>query len=345
MSRRPPDLEGVRVGIDARSLRIGPAGIATYVRNLMARIPWLEPLEDPRPSNNLLWNHSRPLWAQWRRKWHIYHAPTYTLPLLNFCKVVLMVADISYLVRDEWYPYANDPLRRRYYRASLFRAHRILVPSDFTAGELVRLFPALKERIRRVYLGVSPDFRPRPRLGEQVRKRLDLPRRFVLHVGDIHPRRNLDALAEACRSLQLPLVLVGKVLRGGEGLVGHSRHLSDLSLQDLVGVYNAASAMGYPSSYEGFGFPMVEAMACGLPVVASNRSCLPEVAGEGALLVDPVPRDLAQALGQVLDEPSKWMERGRRNAARFTWDNTARQTLQVYRELIGSSRPDLRGAK
>ncbi|HSR49197.1 MAG TPA: glycosyltransferase family 1 protein [Acidobacteriota bacterium] len=334
MKERPPDLQGVRVGIDSRSLRLGPAGIATYVRNLMEQLPWLDPLDEIRPSNNFLWNHSRPLWAQLRRRWDIYHAPTYTVPLVNFCKVVLMVADISYLVRDEWYPYATDPLRRRYYRASLLRADRILVPSDFTGSELVRLFPALEARIRRVYLGVSPAFRPRPRLAEDVRRRLQLPQRFVLHVGDIHPRRNLDALAQSARSLGLPLVLVGKVLRGGEGLVGQSRHLSGLSLEDLVGVYNAATVMGYPSSYEGFGFPMVEAMACGLPVVASNRSCLPEVAGEAALLVEPRAEALTQGFSQVLESRDAWIERGRRNAARFTWENTARQTLDVYRELV-----------
>ncbi|MEE8587258.1 MAG: glycosyltransferase family 1 protein [Acidobacteriota bacterium] len=322
------------MGIDCRALHSGPAGIATYVRNLLREIPELECLDASWPRNNLLWNHLRAPWAQLGHRWKVYHAPSYTAPLLNFCKLVLMVADVSYLVREDWYPYTIDPLRRRYYQASLFRADRIIVPSDFTRSELVRLYPALDGRLRRVYLGVSDRFRKDEALASQARQEFGLPERFILHVGDIHPRRNLDQLQIAAQQIGMPLVLVGKILRGGEGFAHHPHHLSGLTLDQLIGVYSAATLLGYPSSYEGFGFPLVEAMACQLPVVASNRSCIPEICADAAVLVEPQADALKKGIEEALLNASALVEKGRQRASQLTWQKTARETLEVYRELI-----------
>lgn len=324
---------GFRVGIDCRALRSGPAGIATYVRNLLHEIPELECLDASWPRNNLLWNHMRAPWAQLRRRWKIYHSPSYTAPLFNFCKLVLMVADVSYLVREDWYPYTIDPVRRRYYEASLYRADCIIVPSDFTRSELVRLHPALEGRVRRIYLGVSDRFRKDEALAQQVRQQFELPERFVLHVGDIHPRRNLDQLQIACQRLDIPLVLVGKILRGGEGLADHPHHLSGLSLDQLIGVYSAATLLGYPSSYEGFGFPLVEAMACQLPIVASDRSCIPEVCGGAAVLVEANADALEKGIEEALAKARTLVEKGRERAAHFNWQDTAQETLEIYKGL------------
>ena len=325
---------GFRVGIDCRALQSGPAGIATYVRNLLREIPELECLDASWPRNNLLWNHLRAPWAQLGRRWKVYHAPSYTAPLFNFCKLVLMVADVSYLVREEWYPHTIDPLRRRYYQASLFRADRIIVPSDFTRSELVRLYPALESRVRRVYLGVSDRFRKDEALAYQVRQEFGLPDRFILHVGDIHPRRNLDQLRIACQQMGMPLVLVGKILRGGESFANHPHHLIGLTLDQLIGVYSAATLLGYPSCYEGFGFPLLEAMACQLPVVASNRSCIPEICGDAAVLVEPRADALKKGIEAALQRASDLVEKGRERASRFSWQDTAQATLEVYRELL-----------
>ncbi len=325
---------GFRVGIDCRASHSGPAGIATYVRNLRREIPELECLDALWPRNNLIWNHLRPPWAQLRRRWKIYHSPSYTAPLFNFCKLVLMVADVSYLVCEDWYPYTIDPLRRHYYKASLYRADRILVPSDFTRSELLRLHPALKGRVRRVYLGVSDRFRKDEGLAQRVHHQFGLPKRFVLHVGDIHLRRNLDQLQIACQKLGMPLVLVGKILRGGEGFADHPYHLSGLTLDQLIGVYSAAELLAYPSSYEGFGFPLVEAMACRLPVVASNRSCIPEICADAAVLVEPQADTLKKGMEEALRNASALVERGSQRAAQFSWRNTARATVDIYRELL-----------
>lgn len=321
------------MGIDSRSLRSGPAGIATCVRNLRQEMPWLQGIDSEFPRNNFLWNQLRPPLAQIRRRWQIYHAPSYTAPLLNFSKLVVMAADVSYLACEQYYPYPIGPFRRWYYRASLLRADRIIVTSDYTREEIVRLFPSLSPRIRRIYPGVSARFRRDPSLALRAREELDLPQRFALHVGDVHPRRNVELLLEACGLIDLPLVLVGKVLRGGEALENYPLRFSGLSLDLLVGVYSAASVLGYPSLYEGFGFPPVEAMACGLPVAAAARSCLPEVCGDAAVLVEPQAEALAQGLQSALSRAAELTELGLRRAQRFEWKRAARETEDVYREL------------
>ncbi len=326
--------EEIRVGIDGRSLRSGPAGMATYVGNLLRHLPLLDCFDPDFPRNNFLWNHSRVLLAQLRRRWSLYHAPSYTCPLVNFCPLVLSVADISYFVREEWYPYHLDRVRRRYYLESLKRADRILVPTDFSQNEILQRFPELQPRLRRVYLGVSESFSKDDSLADQVRSELNLPPEYILHVGDIHPRRNLETLAAAAEQLGLPLVLVGRVLRGGEGFSSWPLLYSGLSEPQLKGVYSAASVFAYPSIYEGFGLPVLEAMACGVPVVASNRSCLPEVCGDAAALVDPDADSFARAIRKVRENRDSFISRGLSRARLFSWKETAEATVRVYRELV-----------
>ena len=162
----------MRVGIDCRALKAGPPGVATYVRNLLEQIPFLDCIDHPRPQNNFLWNQLRVPPAQLSRRWNLYHAPAYTAPLVNFCPLVLTAHDVSYLACVEWYPHRRDSLRRSYYAASLKRADRILVPSDFSRQQVLSLFPDLDEKVRRVYMGVSSFYRSDPALAGRVRSEL-----------------------------------------------------------------------------------------------------------------------------------------------------------------------------
>lgn len=323
-----------RVGIDTRSLSQGPAGVATYVRNLLLHLPQLDRLAPGFPANNFLWNQVRVPLAQLSRRWPLYHAPAYTAPLWIGCPFVLTVHDISYFVHDDWYPNRLDPLRKFYYRESMRRAARIIVPSHFSAAEIRRVFPELGERLRAVPLGVSADFRPDPLAASEVRERFSLPTRFILHVGDIHIRRGVDKVEAVGRNVGLPVVLVGKRLDPRVKLDAGTIHLRNLTWEELKGVYCAATVFVYPSLYEGFGLPLAEAMACGVPVVASKRASIPEVCGPAGLLVEPETEALTAAVKDVLEAPKTFTARGLDRAAELTWEKTALRTAAVYRELL-----------
>ena len=282
--------------------------------------------------NNLLFNCLRVPAAELQRRWQVYHAPSYTCPLISFCPIVMTVHDICYLAHPEWYPYKKGVVRLAYYRACLQRADRIVVPSRFSKQEIVRFFPALEDRIRIVPMGVSDFFSPAPDLAREVTRELKLPSRFILHVGDLHSRRNLSLLKRAAEQVGFPLVLVGRPLEK-DSIPGGSLLFTDISMDVLKGIYSAATLFAYPSLYEGFGLPLLEAMACGVPVVASNRASLPEVCGGAAILVEPDQEALAAGIQRALENREGWKERGLQRAAEFSWEKTAAATLEVYREL------------
>jgi glycosyltransferase involved in cell wall biosynthesis len=253
--------------------------------------------------------------------------------LFNWAKLVLSVHDVSYLLGPEYYPYQLDRFRLAYYRASLRAADRIIVPSTFSETELLRRVPATAGRVRKIPLGVGADFYPDRDAGRAARERLSLPERFALHVGDIHPRRNIPMILGAASRVGMPVVLVGRILSGAPVDLSEVVRLENVSRETLRGLYSAASIFVYASVYEGFGLPLLEAMACGLPVVAAARASVPEVCGDAAVLVEPVEDDLVRGIQEVLEEPAPWVEKGREQAARFSWQATAQSTFQVYQEL------------
>ncbi len=325
----------LRVGIDARSIVQNAGGSATYVHNLLRCLSCLEPLAASAPSNNLLWNNTRVPLAQLVRRWDLYHAAAYTGPLISFCPVVVTAHDVSYLVCDDFYPYKTGRLRRSYYSASLRKADRIIVSSSYSAQEITRLRPELLPKIRTVYLGVAAEFHPDKRGAERIRTELDLPPRFLLHVGDLHTRRKPELLVRISEKLGIPLILVGRKLKGCGQLPESVRHLTSLSVDQLAAVYSAALVLLSVSEYEGFGLPLLEAMACGTPVVAANQSCYPEICGDAAVLVEPQLDAVCDGVLHAVGCGDELRERGVKRAARFTWEKTAADTLKVYREVAG----------
>lgn len=283
----------------------------------------------------------------------IYHATDHLLPTLKKTRSIYTLYDLTFSLNPRTHlpllRWSSDFLVPR----SLKRCDRIIAISECTKRDAVRLYGIEADKIKVIPLGVSERFRPSTD-GEKsaFRERFRLPERYLLYVGTIEPRKNLSMLLEAYRAVvdagaNVRLVIAGKKGWLYEDFFRKVRelHLEDEVLipgfvpeEDLPALYSLADAFVYPSLYEGFGLPVLEAMACGTPVVCSNTSSLPEVAGNAGLLIPPTePHAWAQALGQVTRNTelrAELRDSGLRQAGRFRWEKTARETLEVYRSVI-----------
>ena len=310
------------------------------------------------PPVRILWEQAVQPWALKREKVDLLHALAFVAPLFSPCPFVVTIYDLGFLL----HPKSFEPLKRLYLslftRLSARRARRIIAISESTKRDVVRLLGVPPERVDVVHCGVDGTFRPFPM--ERVaafRRRRGLPERFILFVGTLEPRKNVRRLVEAFAILKrrtAGLQACKLVIGGAKGWMYEDifARVEELGLGDEVLFpgyipleelplwYNAAELFVYPSLYEGFGLPVLEAMACGTPVVASRTSSLPEVVGEAGMLVDP--RDiggLAEAMERALMDEGKrreMREKGLRRAGEFSWERTARETAQVYRRAMGS---------
>jgi glycosyltransferase involved in cell wall biosynthesis len=263
---------------------------------------------------------------------------TYVAPVWCPCPVLLAVHDATFMTNPEWLGRrARSVLRGLVPRAA--RAARAVLALSETAGRDVahalRLDPG---KVRVVSPHPAPAFTVADGAPERVLRRFGAAA-YVLAVGDIGPRKNLGALAEAVRRLgegRPELVLAGKPGPGGADIAARTggRWLGPVSDEDLADLYRAAAVTAYPSHYEGFGLPVVEAMACGCPVVASDRGALPEVAGDAAILVDPTPAGIAAGLRRALEPATAARLRaaGPDRAARYTQEGMGRAAWAAVRE-------------
>jgi glycosyltransferase involved in cell wall biosynthesis len=275
------------------------------------------------------------------------------MPLFVDCPSVVTVHDITFTLHPEWFPWRARVSFAALAPWSSRAATRVLTVSECSKRDLVRKYALSPSKVTVTPLAADPRFRPAtPREVGQVGGRLGLTSPYLIHLGSIHPRRNidnlLDAFTEIAREMpDLSLVLVGRVespcesvtpLITSRALEGRVIHLGYAAEEDLPALLSGAEAMVYPSLYEGFGLPVLEAMACGTPVITSNVSALPETAGEAALLVDPRSREaIAGAMRAVLTEAPlhrRLAEAGLRRAAEFSWRRTAEATLGAYRAAI-----------
>jgi glycosyltransferase involved in cell wall biosynthesis len=265
---------------------------------------------------------------------------------------VLTLHDMVPFVYPETHARLTNVLFRRYIPRSLRFVDRIITDSDSSRRDIVRFLRFPKERVAAIPIGVASRFTP---VGEddcrRVRHRLGLPTEYILTVGSLSPRKNLETLFAAYHQLRqrdLPhrLVVVGPTAWKSSGIFHRLRALgieADVLLtgfvpdDDLPALYRGASAFAFPSLYEGFGLPPLEAMACGTPVVTSNKSSLPEVVGDAGLLVDPLDVDaLTSALDRLLTDPelsSALIRRGIVRSKSFTWERTAHAHSCIYRDV------------
>ena len=360
----------LRVGIDGRAFSSPAAGVRRYVSGLAAAITAtgevdlvvlggtrdaapaaLERVDEPAHlPTNAGWTLVGLPRAASRARVDLIHAPSYTAPFHASVPVVLTIHDVSYELHPEWYPYRRDWMRRVFYRRSARAARRILTDSEFSAGEIAAAYRISHARITVAHLGVDPAFHPAdPSRPETLPVEVAMP--YLLHVGDLHERRNLgivvDALFAARRHFgaasAMSLVVAGIDRGVGSALCAMATERGDAGAVVLLGrvdetmlqvLYHCATALVYPSRYEGFGLPLLEAMASGTPVIASAAASIPEVLGDAGLLLDPDDVDgWADAIVRVANdehERARMTTAGIARAATFTWDRTARVTIDTY---------------
>lgn len=286
----------------------------------------------------------------------VVHAPGYVAPVLSPVPVVVTVYDALAFTHPELCTRANRWHYRLMMPLSLRRARRIVVPSETTRRDVLRLVPGAAERVRVIPLGIEERFGVVPAEAEraQLKAKLGVEGPYILFVGGLEPKKNVAGLIEAFRLLgqrvTLPhrLVIAGarswdgprieRALRAS-GLAGRVVRTGYVPPERLPALYRAADLFVFPSLYEGFGLPPLEAMACGVPTVVSGGGALAEVAGPAARVVDPAtPGNLAEAMEAVLTQRhlrADLVARGLRHAALFRWDRTAQAMERVYAEAAG----------
>jgi glycosyltransferase involved in cell wall biosynthesis len=312
----------------------------------------LSRLPTDRPQVRILWEQFLQPWSVRRAGVDLLHCPAFVGPLASTCPTVITVHDLSFLFFPQNFRAMNRIYLKTLTRLSVRRARRIIAVSESTRRDLVHQYGLPPAKVDVVYNGVDAAFRPLPTTEVAAfRRRAGLPDRFLLFVGTLEPRKNVARLIEAYARLpegRPPLLLVG-----GKGwlydeifarveelnLTHEVRHVGYVPATELPLWFNAAELFVYPSLYEGFGLPALEAMACGTAVVASSASSLPEVVGEAGRLADPFDTEaLSSAMSQVLthqEQREELREAGLKQAQAFTWPKAARQTVGTYRQALG----------
>jgi alpha-1,3-rhamnosyl/mannosyltransferase len=284
----------------------------------------------------------------------IYHGPNFMLPA-NVQGGIITVHDLSVYKFPEMHPPERVKHFERNFAQSLDRAWHIITDTDEVRQELAAFANIPEDRITSVHLGVNPAYRPDRAIdGSANYASYGIePNRYILLVATFEPRKRIDAALAAYRLLpealkrRYPLVLAGAAGWQNEALheimaqdeaKGYIRFLGFVPESDLPGIYGGAKLFLYPSIYEGFGLPPIEAMASGVPVIVSNRSCLPEVTAGAAMMIDPDDTEsFALAIMRGLEDEfwrAEAIEKGLEVSAVYTWEKCVEQTVDVYRAYI-----------
>ena len=312
-------------------------GIGIYAQHL---VRWL-----PQVDTDIVFSSDSP---------DLIHFPTFdlfflNLPLIKKSKWIITIHDITPLIFPRHFdPGIKGQVKYLFQRLNLTRADAIITDSHSSRKDIIKYLHVPPAKINVVYLGVDSVFHP-----------LKIAKKpFILYVGDVNYNKNLPALLEAFALLKsdidlymvsnawskhIPEVAALNVQIHQLGISSRVKKITKLrtdSITQLVHWYNQAKVYVQPSLYEGFGLPVIEAMACGTPVVATNVASLPEICGHAAILVKPTVSDLAAGLRQALDLSSKqhqsYIRAGIAQAAKFTWEKTAHETIKVYNKVLRS---------
>ena len=359
----------MRIAFDVSGLRAPRSGVATYTANLLQQLECrpddqILPMancpvgasEDGATTRRLSLNKT--LWMQALLPLQLSRADVDVCHFTNNvgawwtpCPSVVTIHDTTLWLFPKYHPRRRLVAMRPFIPLGAARAKAVIAVSNATKRDVVRTLRVPERKVHVIYEAPARHFRPLAHDDtlELVRRKFRLPETFVLYVGTIEPRKNLKRLLEAFEMLRregfgsLALVLVGSrgwqdapILRSVErlGLAGSVRFLGHTSTEDLVALYNLADVLAFPSLYEGFGLPVVEAMACGTPVVTSPNGSLAEIAGPAAEMVEPTQvESIAAGLRRVLSDAHRreaLRAAGFTQAARFSWEAAAAQTREIY---------------
>jgi glycosyltransferase involved in cell wall biosynthesis len=364
----------LKIAIDARMINPGSMhGIARYVYQLLNCLKSTKrpheffviinadsPLEkDPWPAHIHL-HKVKGSWISLKQQWEIprvlrsidadlFHAPSFMAPLLCPCPLVMTIHDLNHMVLPQFY----TPFHQFYYqvfvRSCIKKSEFILTVSHFSKEEIVRNLDISPEKVFVTYNGVSGNYRPvtDSAMLDYVRDIYELPEKFILCLSNNKPHKNVHQLVRAyCFSnITIPLVLACDVDRsiiriaenyGKKHLIYFSKFIDE---EHLPSVYSMTHLFVFPSTYEGFGLPPLEALSCGAPVVVARSSSLPEVVGSNAIFTNPFDyHDIAKSL-QEGTHNSDLRQRLKRysvqHARRFSWDTMAEQTMEIYEKCLG----------
>ncbi len=364
----------MRIGVDAsRSVVPQRTGTEGYSWHLLQELPRLGAPHDliyyfnsPPPAGVFptgphlhlcsipmprLWTHARLAWEMVTRPPDLLFVPAHVLPWAHPRRSVVTVCDLGYL----YYPQAH-PLSRRLYLhwGTLYSARSatlVIAISEATRQDLIERYRIPPEKVRVVHLAADSSFHPdiEPERMQQVQARYTLQRPYFLFVGTVHPRKNLAGLLQAFQRVvaqhsgEVELLIAGKPGWQGEALLRQASGLPVRALgyvpgTDLPPLMAGALALTFPSFFEGFGLPVLEAMACGTPVIAARASSLPEVVGDAGLLAGPHDsEEWAEAMLRVAEDTALrdvLRQRGLERAGRFSWQRCARETMAVIEEAI-----------
>jgi len=366
----------MRIGIDATSIFLRKGGIGYYTYNLLEHLTQInteneyilfktthQQTETPipflmRPNLKILYTaKSLQKWRSHKERIDLYHGTNFRLRGRGKIGNVVTIHDLAFKV----YPHFLKKNFGQFLsflktKRDVHLSDRVIAVSQHTARDIMKYFKIDPKKIRVIYHGVESYFRPdvAPESISAVKEKYGIVTpSYILWVGTIEPRKNLQALLKVYGQLKNIHQKYSLVLGGGWGWkyeeilpliqsLGEKVKITGyLPREDLITLYAGAHLFVYPSLYEGFGMPLLEAMKSGVPVIASNTSCIPEVVGESGILVDPL--DISQMAGAVMRVLSdkalrtSLREKGMERAKLFTWNRAAQETLRVYQEIVKSA--------
>jgi glycosyltransferase involved in cell wall biosynthesis len=369
----------VKIGYNAQIISRSGAGIVNFARNVIQHLvqvqsdheffiygnpAFLSHLESHHahivPTNPFVDNSSkRIIWEQCvlpfkisRNNLDLMLYPDHTAPIFKkSCPVVITLHDIAFISFPDTFTSATRLYKEYAVKQSVKRASRIIAVSEFTKLEVMKFLDVPESKLTVIYRGIDERFQENSNEVQlsSIRTKYDLQNKFILFVGTLEPRKNIQKLIQGYAGLlkqkKIPhdLIIVGgqgwlfKDIYGmieKLGVQNSVKLLGYVADTDLPLLYNLADVFVYPSLYEGFGLPPLEAMACGCPVVTSNRSSLPEIVGDAAMLVDPYDSDaIANGIFQVIDNKDYRQllrKQGLQRASQFTWKRTVAEILKIF---------------